>query len=94
MKSVTLLDSVHSVNKDFQPNPLTVYTFRFVFYGGKETSHRFNIVSGVWEVLEAAFSALQLDKDIVFCVAEYLCEYDSTFCGIVVPCKYEKKEEN
>lgn len=84
---MTLLEIIHKSLPGFSPDPKTIYTFRFVYYGVEDKNRRFSIISGLWDILETTFANVLADEGIVNCLAEYICEFNSEFCGVLSLCK-------
>lgn len=102
MKFSNLLECIHSFCPSFVPNETNNYTLRFIFYrkGDLENGVRnacFSVTTGLWSLLESTFERINSDPDISSCLVEYVCEYDSSFCGMVFCVKEIEKnneEEN
>lgn len=95
----TLLEAVHLHVPSFLPDPLTVYTLRFVFYRKAsllegEKNANFTLLSGLWSDLENVFERFSSDPDISSCVCEYVCQYDSTLCGALFLVKPKESESS
>lgn len=80
-----LLDSIRSVYPDFLPRDTTNYTLRYIFYrvSDEHKNACFSVVTGLWSMHEKMFNDIVSDVNIESALCEYVCEYDSSFCGVV-----------
>lgn len=89
----SLLVAVRKVCPGFVPSETTIYTLRYIFYSKSDSNPRFSIVSGLWSLHEKTFENALNDDSVLNCLAEYVCEYDSAFCGLVALLKTNEKED-
>lgn len=90
----TLLQAVCAQVKGFTPDPTRNYTLRYVFYRKNDENKNacFSVVTGLWDMHEKTFDSIQQDDNIRIAIVEYVCEYDSSFCGVTALLKSDKEE--
>lgn len=94
----TLKGSIKTFYPDFEPDALTSYTFRYIFYRKSALSEgqrdaNFSVVTDLWESHEKLFARILEDDDVSSCLAEYVCEFDSKHTGNAYLVKEKEKEE-
>lgn len=90
----TLYDCVEAQVKGFIPDETRNYTLRYIFYRKNDENKNacFSVITALWSMHEKTFSDILDDESIRICLVEYICEYDSSFCGVTALLKSDKED--